>query len=46
MLKINNLKNFLVEKFVNPKIKIVNPLTGHGLGVLLLQIPCGNGVKA
>ena len=35
MLKINNLNNFLMEKFVNPKIKTVNPLTGHGLTVLL-----------
>ncbi len=35
MLKINNLKNFLAERFVIPKIKIVNPLTGHGLAVLL-----------
>lgn len=46
MLKINNLNNFLMEKFVIPKIKIVNPLTGHGLAILLPQIPCGNGVKA
>jgi len=46
MLKINNLNNFLMEKFVIPKIKIVNPLTGRGLAVLLSQIPCGNGVKA
>ena len=46
MLKINNLKNFLMEKFVSRQIKIVNPLTGHGLAVLLPQIPCGNGVKS
>ena len=46
MLKINNLNNFLMEKFVIPKIKIVNPLTDRGLAILLSQIPCGNGMKA
>lgn len=46
MLKINNLNIFLMEKFVIPKIKIVNLLTGRGLAILLPPIPCGNGVKA
>ena len=35
MLAINNLKNHLTKKFVNTQIKIVNPLSGHGLGLLL-----------